>query len=63
MPMYLRCSALIEKQVFKNILLFEANITILGLMFQIFTRILLVEDKNFELLYLHKKLSYASAFR
>jgi hypothetical protein len=36
--MYLKCSVLIQRQVFKNFLLFTVDITFSKLMFQIFTR-------------------------
>jgi hypothetical protein len=44
--MCLRCSALIQKQVFQNILSFVVGITFLALMFQIFTRISLPKIKT-----------------
>jgi hypothetical protein len=60
MPMYLRCPTLIQKQVSKNILFFAVGIPFFIANVSDFTRILLVKIKNFELSYLHKKLSYVS---
>ena len=60
--MYLRCPTLIQKQVSKNILFFAVGIAFFIANVSDFTRILLVEIKNFELSYLHEKLSYASTF-
>ena len=48
MPIYLVCSALIQKQVSKNILFFTVGVTFLVLMFQIFKRILSLKIKNFQ---------------
>ena len=61
--MYLRCSTLTQKQVFKSILFFAVGITFFSANVSDFTSILLVKIKNFELSYLHRKLSYASTFR
>ena len=61
--MYLRCAALIQKQVSKNILFFAVGITFFIATASNFTRILLIKIKNFELSYLHEELSYASTFR
>jgi hypothetical protein len=47
--MYLRCSALIQKQVSKNILFFAVDITFLMLVFQIFTFISLQKIKTLSL--------------
>jgi hypothetical protein len=63
MQMYLRCPTLIQKKVSKNILFFAVGITFFIANVSDFTRILLVKIQNFELSYLHKKLSYASFFR
>ena len=46
MPIYLRCSILIQKQVSKNILFFAGIIIFSVLMFQTSTRILLFKIKN-----------------
>ena len=46
--MYLRYSGLIEKQVFKNILISSVGITISVLMFHIFIRNSLIKIKIFE---------------
>ena len=56
-PMYLRCPALIQKRVSKNMLLFAVGITLPMLMFQIFTGFSLLRIKNFEPPYLYEKLS------
>ena len=45
MSVYLRCSTLIEKRVTGNILFFAVGINFSVLMFQIFTRISLLEIK------------------
>jgi hypothetical protein len=58
--MYLRCPTSIQKQVSKNILFFAVGITFFIANVSDFTRILLIKIINFELSYLHKKLSYAS---
>ena len=58
--MYLKCSALIQKQVFENILFFAVAITFSVLMFQIFTHILLSKIKKLELSYLYERLSYTN---
>jgi hypothetical protein len=58
MPMYLRCPALIQKQVSGNILFFAVGITFSVLMFHIFIGIPLLTIKNIELSYLYKKLIY-----
>jgi hypothetical protein len=60
--MYLRCLSLIQKQVSKNTLFFAVGIMFSVLMFQIFTHILPPKVKNFEPVYLYKKLSYTKAF-
>ena len=60
--MCLRCFNFIQKQVSKNILFFAVSITFSVLMFQIFTPILLLKIKNFELGYLYKKLNYINNF-
>jgi hypothetical protein len=49
MTMYLRSSTLIQKQVSQNILSFAIGITFLVLMFQIFTRNLLLKIKALSL--------------
>ena len=61
--MYLRCPTLIQKQVSKNILFFAVGITLFIANVSDFMRILLIKIINFELSYLHEKLSYASTFR
>jgi hypothetical protein len=43
MPMYLRCSTLIERQVSGNNLFLAVVVTVLVLMFQIFTHILIAK--------------------
>jgi hypothetical protein len=58
--MYLRCSALIQKQVSENILFFAVAITFTVQLFQIFTHILLSKIKKLELSYLYERLSYIS---
>jgi hypothetical protein len=63
MSMYPICSALIQKQVSKNILFFTVGIIFSELMFQIFTRISLLKSKNFQLSYLYKKLSYTNTLK
>ena len=60
---YLRCPTLIQKLVYKNILLFCSWFNIFIVNVSSFARILLVEIKKFELSYLHKKLSYTNSFR
>jgi hypothetical protein len=60
MPMYLRCSSLIQKQVSKNILFFAVDITFSVLMFQIFADFSRLKIKSFEPLYLSKQLSYTN---
>jgi type IV secretory pathway component VirB8 len=62
MSMYLRCPTLIQKQVSKNILFFAVGIAFFIANVSDFTLILLVKIKNFELSYLHEKLSYTSTF-
>jgi hypothetical protein len=59
---YRRCLTLIKNQVSRNILFFAVGITFFIANVSDFTRILLVKITNFELSYLHKKLSYASIF-
>ena len=61
--MYLRCPTLIQKQVFKNVLFFAVGIKFFIANVSDYSRILLVKIKNFELSYVHKKLSYVSIFR
>jgi hypothetical protein len=63
MIMYLRCPTPIQKQLSKNIIFFAVGITFFIANVSDFTLILLVKIKNFELSYLHKKLSYTSTFR
>ena len=64
MKMYLRCSALIQKQVSKNILFFAVDITFFIANVSDFTHILLLKIKNFELLsYLYKILNYTNTSR
>ena len=58
--MYLRCPTLMQKQVSKNMLFFAVGIMFFIANVSDFTRILLVKIKNFDLSYLHKKLSYTS---
>ena len=60
--MYLRCSTLIQKQVFENILFFVIDITFSVLMFQIFAHISLLKSENFRYSYRYKKLSYIMHF-
>jgi hypothetical protein len=55
MQMYLRYSALILKQVSENILFFAVGITFSVLVFQIFTRILLLKIKTVALFALHSQ--------
>jgi hypothetical protein len=60
--MYLSCPNLIQKQVFKNTLLFAVVTMFFIVNVSDFTRILLVKVKKFESSYLHKKLSSANFF-
>ena len=62
MLIYLRCLTIIQKQVSKNTLFFAVDITFLSANVSDFTRILLVKIQNFELSYLHRKLSYSNKF-
>ena len=63
MYIYLRRSTLIQKQVSTNILFFCSWYIAFIANVSDFTRILLVKIKNFELSYIHKKLSYNGIFR
>jgi hypothetical protein len=79
MSMYLKCPTLIQKQVSKNILFFAVGVTFFTANVSDFTRNLLVKIKNFliknlfpykkkkiknfELSYLHKRLSYTNTFK
>ena len=60
--MHLKCSTLIQKQAFENILSFAVDMTFSVLLFQIFTGISVLKIKNFEASYLYKKLSYTNIF-
>ena len=63
MPVYLRYSTLIQKQIYKNILFFAVGISSFAANVSVVICILLLKIKNFELSYLYKTSDYTNTFR